>query len=130
MSFALIPDKREWRGQIAEFKAFLVADGLDPETAEAFIEYHLSRKEIWHKYEQLALMGIKSGLKKWGSKGIMEVVRLMLSIQNRKYIPICNSMSAYYSRLWRFKYPQYKRFIREKRIRGLKKPQLSMKEAA
>lgn len=130
MTFALIPQKQQYTGRIKAFYEYLIADGLDPATAESFIEYHLSRKEIWNRFEYLALKAIEAGIKKWGSKGIMEMVRFSLSTTNRKYYPICNSMSAYYSRLFRFKYPQHKRFLREKRIRGLKKPSISYKEAA
>lgn len=130
MTFSLIPQKREWRGTIAEFHRFLIADGLDPETADAFIEYHLSKKEVWNLYEQLVLKAIESGrFKRWGSKDALVFVKTCLKMRGVKCF-IHNSFSAYYSRLFKFKHPKHKKFLREKRIKGLKKPQVTFKEAA
>lgn len=121
MTYALTPQRREYQGEIKRFIDYLIAGGLDETTALNFIEYHLQRKQIWYAFEALALRAISHGVKHWGSKGIMEMVRFKLSIENRSTFRICNSMSAYYSRLFNWKYPQHRKFLREKRIRGLKK---------
>lgn len=130
MSFALIPQTQEFRGKIKDFYDFLMSEGLDPATARSFIEYHLSRKEVYQLYEQLVLKAINSKkFRKWGSKDALVFVKTFMRLQGKK-CNIHNSYSAYYSRLFKFVHPQHARFLREKKIHGLKKTQIIFQEAA
>lgn len=127
----------QWGPNLLAFLEFLIGEGLDEFTAKSFIEYHLSKKELWKAYEHVALLAIKSGVKKqWGSKELMVFALLRLTIKLKENnpdaaeYPHTNSMTAYYSRLFKYRYPDLGKFLREDKIRGLTKRRLEGSKAA
>lgn len=120
-----------WGPKLQAFLQFLIDEGLDEQTAREFIEYHLSKKELWIAYEEVTIMCINSKLKKqWGSKELMVYALLKLTMQRKEEYPHTNSMTAYYSRLFRYRHPQLGKFLREDKIKGLKKERLEGSKAA
>jgi len=95
-------------------------DGVDQKTKQLFMAYHRANPTIWIAFEKLAIDLIDRGLKRYGAKAIMEVVRYHESIQRRGEFDINNNYSSYYSRAFIKKYPQHDGFFEFRRTKGLR----------
>lgn len=76
-----------------------------------FIKYHQENPEIWQEFKSLALRLIGRGVKRYGAKCIMEVVRYHKTITTKGEFKINNSYTAHYARAFIAKYPQHKDFF-------------------
>lgn len=98
----------------------LVADGVPEDTAELFIKYHKSNPQIWREFEAHALELIQNGVKHYGAKAIMEIIRFHRAIRKQSEWKISNSYTAYYARVFALKYDEYAEFFSFKEVRGIK----------
>lgn len=102
------------------FRVELIKTGVDPLTAAKFLEYHREHPDIWQHFEKLTLQLVKNGVRHYGAKAIMEVVRFHRQVKKRDGFKISNSYTAYYARIFAIKYPQHKKFFAFKSTKGLK----------
>ena len=94
--------------------------GVDSDTAAQFIGWHQRNPEVWKAFEAFALKLIARGMKHYGAKAIMEVVRYDQALKSSGEFKVNNNYSAYYARIFTLKYPQHKDFFEFREVRGLK----------
>lgn len=90
------------------------------ETWDKFLAYHAENPAVWLEFEKLALMAIERGVKKWGAKGIFEVVRWKSEIEDRVEFKANNNFASYYARVFELKHPAHAGFFEKRTINGLK----------
>ena len=101
-------------------KALLLADGVSPTTIDIFLKWHQQNPAVWKAFESTALEAINAGFKRWGAKGIAEIVRWRLSLETKSDFKLNNNFVAYYARVFALKYPQHADFFEFREARGLK----------
>lgn len=82
--------------------------------------YDMANPIIWDKFEEYALNLIEKGWSKYGSKGIMEVVRYHIKL-NGVPIRINNNYTPDYARKFVQKYPQHKGFFEFRNLKRVKR---------
>ncbi len=104
-----------------EIRRALIADGVDPFTADSFIVWLREHGAIWQAFEREAR---KAGLarRKTGSKAIVELLRRDPSVaRGPGEFKICNSYVSYLGRVFALKWPEYRAVLQFKQVRGLRK---------
>lgn len=100
------------------YREALIEIGVPQETADRFLEYHTSNREVWNAFERYALEAAQK-TSKIGAKAIMERVRWEAEIENGQEFKCCNSYTAYYARIFAIKHPKNRNLFEFKRIKGL-----------
>lgn len=102
-----------------DYRAALVADGVPPMTAQEFMIYHISNPQVWKKFEEKASTLRAAGVKHYGAKAIMEVIRYEETIQRGTDGFKCNNnYTAYYARIWAMKHGSDD-FFETREVRGI-----------
>jgi len=85
-----------------------------------FITYNSKNPAVWQLFKKYTLMAIKSGRKTYSAKAIFERIRWFHEIEGRDSLgfKLSNNHTAYYSRLFMERYPQYRGFFKLKAVRG------------
>ena len=105
-----------------QYAAALIHGGVPPATAKRFLDWHNRHPEVWKEFEALALEAIAEGVRRWGAKGIFEVMRwkAMKAKKPRRLRHFNNNYPTYYARVFVTKYPQHRTFFKFSKVRGLK----------
>jgi len=82
-----------------------------------FSQYDMANPIIWEMFEKYALSLIDRGVERYGSKGIIEVVRYNIKYQG-KPVSVNNNFTPDYARKFIAKYPDHKNFF-EFRVRRI-----------
>lgn len=98
----------------------LIAQGVDKNTIEQFIDHHRKNPEIWQEFERFSLQALRRGRQKIGAKAIMERVRWETEVEGGKDWKCNNSYTAYYARMFVAKYPESKGMFEFRTVKGLK----------
>jgi hypothetical protein len=80
---------------------------------DKFEAYHKANPAVWTEFEKLANKLWDSGVRHYGSKSIMEVIRYHTSVDTRpnSQFKVNNNYTAQYARLYINKYPERKEFF-------------------
>lgn len=91
-----------------------------PETAikkQAFEKFHSDNPNVYALFKRFAFQLMNAGVKKMGAKLIIERIRYETAIKTKgDDFKINNNHTCYYSRLFIFDYPEYKRYFTFKSI--------------
>lgn len=103
-------------------KEFLLSEGIEEKTAEAFFAWHLKNPVVWTMFESEALRLIAAGKRHWGAKALAEWIRYQRATTEGGQFgdySVANNYVAYYARIFAFKYPQHKDFFEFREVKGL-----------
>lgn len=100
-------------------REILIAHGVDPDTIEAFLEWHRANPLVWFHFERVALEAIKKG-KKFGAKAIGEIVRWEADFEQGEEFKLNNNYLSYYARIFAAKYPAHRDYFEFREVKGLK----------
>lgn len=104
-----------------QVRQILKSEGVNDATVEEFINWNQKRREVWKKFEEVALRGFRDKqMRRWGVGGIAEVVRYELFKPGGSDFVINNNYRAYYGRILVAKYPFLKGKIQFRKVRGLR----------
>ena len=98
--------------------ARLELDGVPRSTISKFKDYYCHNVEAWKLFERYSLEAIASG-KRLGAKAVMERVRWEAEIIRQKTCKINNSYTAYFARVFGYKYPRHQNYFEFRQINGL-----------
>lgn len=86
---------------------------------ENFKIYHYENPQVFEYFSRFALKAISSGFTKYSSKAIFERIRWFVDIETTgDKFKLNNNYTAYFSRLFHEKYPQYKDFFSIRESQG------------
>ena len=85
---------------------------LFPEAPEVFVRYHKDNPQVYQKFREITLQTIQKGFKRFGAKGIFEIMRWQTGVEGGDKYKVNNNYTSYYSRLFEREFPQYKGFFR------------------
>ncbi len=91
----------------------LQREGVDRETAERFLEWHLANREPWREFQQRAIRLCETTSGRVSAKWIVEAIRAETKLS------ISNSITAYYVRVFEIKNPQFRGRFKKNSIKGL-----------
>lgn len=73
---------------------------------------------IWNEFKDLALQMIGRGIKRYGAKAIMEVIRFHRAVRsNDPCFKVNNNLTSYYARRFHREFPQYDGFFETRKSR-------------
>tara|TARA_R110000822_G_C14901278_1_gene449024 strand:+ start:101 stop:412 length:312 start_codon:yes stop_codon:yes gene_type:complete len=82
-------------------------------------EWHKENPDVWRYFERFALEAVGSGRKKVSHWLIINRIRWEVTIiTTGSEFKISNDHIAFYARLWKAKYPQYKDLFNTKKMIG------------
>lgn len=99
------------------FRAALLQEGTDEKTLDEFWRWHNANPMVWKAFEEKALEGINKGLKKWGAKGIAEVIRWDMAVETKTELKFDNNFAPLYARIFALKWPLFKDFFEFRELR-------------
>jgi hypothetical protein len=82
--------------------------------------YDMANPIIWDKFEEYALALIERGVTRYGSKGIIEVVRYNIKLDG-KPVQVNNNYTPDYARKFVQRYPQHSNFFEFRSLKRLKR---------
>ena len=86
---------------------------------EKWWEWHRANPNVWKYFEMYAMEAVQAGKKKISHWLIINRIRWELYlVTTGDDFKISNDYIAFYARLWRAKYPQYKDLFNIKRMNG------------
>lgn len=106
---------------LMEVRARLVADGVSPETVTMFFQSFQAQPDVWRQFEKFTLESIAKKIKR-GSKAIMERVRWECEeLEPGRDWKCNNNFTAYYARVFSYKYPEHRDYFEFRRVEGLRR---------
>lgn len=103
--------------KLEPYRNFLIAEGFNAINVDIFLAYHIQNKQLWELYQQKAFELISKGATRLSSKAIFEKLREDADLKTISTdFKITNTFTAYYSRIFVFKYPQHKSFFEFKPV--------------
>jgi hypothetical protein len=95
--------------KLQPYRNFLIAEGFNPINVDIFLAYHIQNKQLWEEYQTKAFELINKGATRLSSKAIFEKLREDADLKTISTdFKITNTFTAYYSRIFVYKYPHYK----------------------
>jgi hypothetical protein len=80
------------------------------------VKYDIENPAVWQEFVTLALKLIGRGIRHYGAKAIMEVVRYHRTVESSDpTFKIDNNYTSYYARKFAQRYPQYADFFETRR---------------
>lgn len=104
---------------MSRIKEVLISQGVPAKTVDAFVAYHLKHPEVWEEFQRVALETIDQGVRRYGAKSIMEVVRWHKMKEKKGRFKVNNIWCAYYARIFGMKYPRHSKFFEVRKVRGV-----------
>lgn len=94
---------------------------MGPSVYVKFLKFHTAYPQVYLLFEKFALQLIQAGKVKLGSKMIMERIRweISTSAKDDEGFKINNNYTAYYSREFVKKHPQYRDYFEFREIRKM-----------
>jgi len=84
----------------------------------AFWEYHFEHPKIWELFEKYALRAIRRNYTKLSGWLIINKIRWEEEVEGGRPFKISNGVIGFYTRLFRYVYPEYARFFKMKPMKG------------
>lgn len=86
---------------------------------DKFEKYHKDNPHVYSLFKKYAFQLINSGVRRFGSKLIIERIRYETAIETKSEdFKISNNHTCYYSRLFALQYPEYKKVFIFKEIKN------------
>lgn len=87
-------------------------NGLEPEAVARFKDFHGANPHVYAKLRELALHMVRIGRKRYGMKGLVEVVRWNINMETTgTEFRINNNYTAFYARLLMAREPELDGFF-------------------
>ena len=86
---------------------------------EMFLKFHKDNPCVYERFEELAFMLVKNGVKKYSAKTIICMIRFENDIKTKSndWFKINDRFTAYYGRLFAENNPEYKDFFNFRNLR-------------
>lgn len=87
---------------------------------ERFYNFHKEHPQIYQKFEEIALVLIRKGWKRFGAKAIVEKIRWEERVEKVGGIDfyINNDFVSRMARMFSMKYPQHSEFFQQRKLRS------------